>query len=269
MSRSDTWMPLYVADYLGDTGHLMGPEHGAYLLLMMHYWRTGPLPDDDAILARIARTEAKPWRAMAAMIRGFFRAEAGLLHHKRIDAERAKAADLASKRAAAAGARWQRGASKPDATDMHAASGCNAIASGLHDKRIPQVQSQEQKAASDLRSGAAAAPGSAGGGLFGEDLPPDRAASMRAALFRDGVPILIRLTGKADGACRALLGRLLQAAADDCAGLYRAIREAESAPPADPGAWLAAAARRLGGGRGDPAGKGGRMSALIEQFGGR
>lgn len=72
MSRSDTWMPLFIGDYLADTMHLSGPEHGAYLLLLMHSWRVGPLPDDDRQLATIARTEPAAWKRMAPTLRAFF-----------------------------------------------------------------------------------------------------------------------------------------------------------------------------------------------------
>lgn len=72
MSDANQWMPLYVGDYLADTMHLTGPEHGAYLLLLMHSWRTGALPDDDRKLAAIARTDAKAWAAMRDDIMAFF-----------------------------------------------------------------------------------------------------------------------------------------------------------------------------------------------------
>jgi hypothetical protein len=101
-----------------------------------------------------------------------------------------------------------------------------------------------------LRSGDAVAPPRAAGSD-----PPDA----RAALFRDGLAALRRLTGKPDGPARALLGKLLKSARDDCAGLLTAILAAAESPPAEPVAWLSAAAARLGGGpllaiQGPPAG---------------
>lgn len=72
MSEASAWMPLYIGDYLADTMHLTGCEHGAYLLLIMHYWRSGPLPDDDRALATIARTELQDWMEMRGQIRPLF-----------------------------------------------------------------------------------------------------------------------------------------------------------------------------------------------------
>ena len=81
------WMPLYIADYLADTAHLSAAEHGAYLLLIMHYWRKGGLPDDDAQLARIARMSPEEWSKVRPIIEAFF--EPGWTH-KRIEKELAE-----------------------------------------------------------------------------------------------------------------------------------------------------------------------------------
>jgi uncharacterized protein YdaU (DUF1376 family) len=66
------WMPLYVADYLADTAHLRVEEHGSYLLLIMHYWRTGRLPTDDAALARISRMTRAEWKKAKPAIQPLF-----------------------------------------------------------------------------------------------------------------------------------------------------------------------------------------------------
>lgn len=99
MSHGDAWMPFYVGDYLADTGHLRTVEHGAYLLLICHYWRTGPLPDDAAALSRIARLDRREAGEVLGALRPMFQVDNGLWRHKRIDAERARSAEMASKAA--------------------------------------------------------------------------------------------------------------------------------------------------------------------------
>jgi len=101
MSRP--WMPLYVANYLGDTGHLTAAEHGAYLLLIMHYWQRGALPADEKQLCRIARMSEQEWRDSRDTLKAFFGDD---WSHSRIDDEIAKADALSSKRSASANRRW-------------------------------------------------------------------------------------------------------------------------------------------------------------------
>ena len=92
------WMPLYVGDYLGDTGHLTTTQHGAYLLLMMHYWRKGELPDDDRQLSKIAKLPLKTWCEFRATLQDFFHDG---WKHKRIDAELQKMMRVSAQRAIA------------------------------------------------------------------------------------------------------------------------------------------------------------------------
>ena len=93
------WMPLYVADYLADTGHLSAAEHGAYLLLIMHYWSNGGLPNDDKKLARIARMSDKEWRSARDTVADFFGEG---WRHERIESE-LSAANASYERRALAG----------------------------------------------------------------------------------------------------------------------------------------------------------------------
>lgn len=78
------WMPFYVGDYLADTGHLSTEEHGAYLLLIFHYWQQKFLPEDEGQLARIAKVSPHKWRQIKIVLQPFF--ERGW-RHKRIESE--------------------------------------------------------------------------------------------------------------------------------------------------------------------------------------
>jgi uncharacterized protein YdaU (DUF1376 family) len=117
--KNDTWMPLYIGDYLADTSRLSTEQHGAYLLILMDYWRNGPPLDDDEELANITKLSTAQWKKHAAKIRALFRAEGGRLIQKRSDAERARAGLVSSKRSEAgkqgAAARWGKQAPSPDA----------------------------------------------------------------------------------------------------------------------------------------------------------
>jgi uncharacterized protein YdaU (DUF1376 family) len=96
-------MPLYVGDYLGDTGHLTTAQHGAYLLLMMHYWRKGELPDCDRQLSKITKLPLKTWCDYRPVLQDFFHSG---WKHKRIDAELERMLRVSEKRAIAGQKGW-------------------------------------------------------------------------------------------------------------------------------------------------------------------
>lgn len=108
--EASAWMPFYIGDYLGDTQRLTTEQHGAYLLLILDYWRNGPAPDDDAVLQQITKLDSKGWKRCRPAISRLFQTVDGEWRHKRIDAELVKAkanADRRSEKASkAAQARW-------------------------------------------------------------------------------------------------------------------------------------------------------------------
>jgi uncharacterized protein YdaU (DUF1376 family) len=92
------FLPLYIGDYLADTGHLTTSQHGAYLLLLMHYWRVGDLPDDDKQLAAITKLPLRIWLDCRETIQAFF---FDGWRHKRVEDELGKMIRSADRRAAA------------------------------------------------------------------------------------------------------------------------------------------------------------------------
>jgi uncharacterized protein YdaU (DUF1376 family) len=87
---ADHWMRFNVGDYLADTMHLSTIQHGAYLLLIMHYFKRGELPVTESGLARIAKIPLRQWRLHSPLVMALFRHDNDAWKHKRIDAERAK-----------------------------------------------------------------------------------------------------------------------------------------------------------------------------------
>ena len=97
---------LYVGDYQRDTAHLSVTEHGAYLLMLQHYYATEkPLPTGKA-LHRMLRAQDKAERdAIDAVVQQFWHETPnGLINH-RADAEITKAGAQADTNRAIAQAR--------------------------------------------------------------------------------------------------------------------------------------------------------------------
>jgi uncharacterized protein YdaU (DUF1376 family) len=111
--KVDIWMPLAIGDYLADTSHLDTTQHGAYLLMLMHYWRKGPLPNDMKQLASISKLPPDAWSINQAVLMQFFGVgDDGMLHQKRCDLERErwmqKRTNAQGKALRAAETRWAK-----------------------------------------------------------------------------------------------------------------------------------------------------------------
>jgi len=216
--------------------HLNAQQHGAYLLLLMHSWCNGPLPNDDRQLAAIARLDVPTWqRRVAPVVRPFFHEGEGgsVLTQGRLERERERVKGISDRRAASGrkGAEVSRGGM---------ANGvANGVANGQQTsgKRTGKSPvSHNSQLESKNGSYATDAPSASG------PVPRD----VRKALWDEGVPILRRLVGKSETQTRGLLGRLLRDAKDDCAVMLATLRDAEDLRPIDPVAWLTEAARDRG-----------------------
>jgi uncharacterized protein YdaU (DUF1376 family) len=128
-------MRFNVGDYLADTMHLSTFQHGLYVLLIMHYFKRGGLPDDEAALRRITKCPVRQWRSQSAPVMSLFRRETGAYTHPRIDSTRNEAQRVSEARAKAgkqgASARWGMANARPADGNCH---------SGLAGARAPQPQ---------------------------------------------------------------------------------------------------------------------------------
>jgi uncharacterized protein YdaU (DUF1376 family) len=104
---SPAWVPWYWGDYLRDTQELTVCQHGAYFLLMAHYYTHGALPENNAALRAIAKCSPWEWPSIRKAIAPKFRPG---WKHKRIEEELEKQRRISALRklAGARGGRAKR-----------------------------------------------------------------------------------------------------------------------------------------------------------------
>lgn len=126
-------LPLWTDAFLADTTHLDTRGVGAYLLLLFAAWRAPDcdLPDDDKLLARMARLSLREWRQIGPSIRAFFAVnEQGRLIQKRLLKERFRVRDVSIRAKRAADAKWlkTKNSGYADAYPEHMPDGCGTDA---------------------------------------------------------------------------------------------------------------------------------------------
>ncbi len=173
--KVDAYMPLWIGDYLADTLRLNTLQHGAYILLIMDYWRNGQPPMDDDTLSHICRMDKATWKKSRDAILPFFTVQDGKLFHKRIEKELKDAAENKLKHIAraekAAEARW--GKRPPDMSQSTTTSNATSIPKGEPKgdaKDDPQTMLEECPLPSPLPIKKEEAPPTPRNG--GSELPP-------------------------------------------------------------------------------------------------
>lgn len=135
------WFPLYVNDYLADTTALEAAEHGAYMLLIMAYWKQGgPLKDDDNSLRKMARVSREEWKEIRETLEPFFTVADGFWHHKRMDKELFEAEEKYQRRAKA-GSKGGKQKGNSNASAMLKQEGSNAP----HNSQLTTNTSSEEE----------------------------------------------------------------------------------------------------------------------------
>lgn len=82
--------PIWVDAFVKDTLQNSPAEVGSYILILLSMWnaRDVSLPDDDVVLARVARVHLKTWRrTLGPMIRDFLKVEDGRIFSPRLRQE--------------------------------------------------------------------------------------------------------------------------------------------------------------------------------------
>jgi len=100
MSGKNIWTAFYWGDYLRDTSHLSPEQHGAYILLLAHYYCSmEAIPADMKMIYRICRCSTKnEEKSTRFVLQTFFVLHEGKYYNSRAEKELDRIVQLSKKR---------------------------------------------------------------------------------------------------------------------------------------------------------------------------
>lgn len=234
--KTDVWMPIWIGAYTADTMDLTTLQHGAYLLLLLNYWRKRcPLPDNDETLRTITKLERAEWRKHRPVLAAFFRVGDGVWWHKRVEAEMAKAdkrsAEASAKASKGAQARWEK---KPKQSakqsNKDAPGNAPSMPQALLDGMPKQCPTPSPISPTDYSDA------DASGGTPPEPTPPvEPPPSDKDIVFALGLPMLMT-AGVVEKNARSFLGMQLKSHGD--AAVAEALRRCAEVQAIEPITWI-------------------------------
>jgi hypothetical protein len=262
--RDYEWMPLDINRLLTSETWILGSadECKAALTLWCEAWRqvpAGSLPFDDRMLAFLSRAGDLWPKVRDGVLRSWVRCADGRIYHPVVAEKALEAWEMKRRQRertrAATEARKSRSARAPvdvpppaparddDDTSTVTSDDTSTLRSTLRsppDQTRPD-QNGEEKNQSSLRSDCAASrPDATTDEAMLEAVPPGQ-MDIRTMLWRIGLPLLRRMTGKSDPQARRMIGKWLRDLDDDCRLLGQLIVEASDTRPVDPVAWISRA----------------------------
>lgn len=215
-------MPLNVGDFLRDTQELNDAEAGAYIFILIALWgsKEGRLPNNPAILRRIARCGPKKWVSTWVALVPYLEVSEEWITHKRVSSERQRVAEKVAKNRAAG-----KKGGEANALNFKDTQEANASADALAKSKRTPKQSKTNSPNGEKNSEAKAS---------GADAPP-KPLSMREQIWAVGRPMFERAECS-KGAAGSVIGALIKRKGETEA--LAIITRMRAEPPADPESYL-------------------------------
>ena len=150
-TNASIWMPLYVGDLQAKFTRLSSEQIGSAVLLMMDFWKNGPIPNESHILMSVTKLTSPKTKSLLTTLKalnlfeekdGFIQsAYLSLLKDQAIQNQKMKS----ERGKIAAQSRWNKSTSNADASNLQCISNAQALL-----EECPSSSSSSSSSSSNL-----------------------------------------------------------------------------------------------------------------------